>query len=140
MQGARRHQHAFTLSQRTFHAVSGASLFTSFSSWSQNKKNGWSLIAYTVSHTAHDVGKNLDNAGALVCGSTLLRCGVGDRCCARSEGEPCSHHIDSPQQQCGRRRRHCTCRRLAGNGFIVWAHNVPGICIVLPQMLLCTVV
>ena len=46
-----------------------------------------------VTHTAHDVGKNLDFAGAVLCGSTLLRCGVGDHCCARSEGERHSHRI-----------------------------------------------
>ena len=44
-------------------------------------------------------------AGAVLCGSTLLRCGVGDRCCAISEGERHSHQTRSRQEQCGRRRR-----------------------------------
>ena len=38
-----------------------------------------------MSHTAHDVGKNLDYAGAVVCGSTLLRCGVGDHCAVQDQ-------------------------------------------------------
>ena len=136
--GTQRHQLAFTLCQRTFHAVSGASLL--FRPGRKNKKKGWSLIDKTVSHTAHDVGKNLDYAGAVVCGSTLLRCGVGDRCCARSEGERHSHRTGPVEEQCGRRRRHCTCRRLAGDGFSLWAQGVPGVCILLPQVPLCDVV
>ena len=67
----------------------------------KNKKNAWSLIDYAVSHTAHDVGKNLDNAGAVVCGSTLLRCGVCDPCCARSECERHSHRTIPVEEDAG---------------------------------------
>ena len=62
----------------------------------KNMKNGTSLIDYAVSHTAYDVGKNLDYAGAMVCGSSLFRCGVRDRCCARLQGEHHPDHARSP--------------------------------------------
>ena len=58
--------------------------------------------------------------------STPLRCGVGERCCARSEGEPSPHHIGSFFQQGGRRRRHCPRRIFEGNGFDVWSVVVQG--------------
>ena len=61
----------------------------------KNERNDSSLIDYTQSHTAHDVGKNLHYAGAVVCNSTPSLCGLLDRCCARSEGEPRPHHIVS---------------------------------------------
>ena len=41
------------------------------------------------------------------------------RCCDRSEGERHSHRTEPRKQQSGRRRRRCTCRRTAGNGFDV---------------------
>ena len=83
------------------------------------RKHGSSLTDCAQSLTAHDVGKNLDHAGAVMSDSTPLRCGVGERCCARSEGEHHLHRPKSLDQQGGRRRRLCTCRRPAGNGFSV---------------------
>ena len=58
------------------------------------RKHGSSRTDCAQSHTAHDVGKNLDHAGAVMIDSTPLRCGDGERCCARSEGE---HHLDHPK-------------------------------------------
>ena len=62
---------------------------------------------------------------------TLVPSGVGGRRCARSEGAPRPRHIVSPPRQCGRCRRRCPRRSFEGNGFSVWAHNVPRMCILL---------
>ena len=41
------------------------------------------------------------------------------RCCERLEGEHLPHRPESFGQQCGRRRRRCSCKSPAGNGFDV---------------------
>ena len=75
-----------------------------------------------------------------MCGSTLLRCGVGDRCCDRSEGEHHSHPTEPLRQRSGRCGRRCTCRRTAGKGFHVQEVCVQGVCSLSPQMSLHKVV
>ena len=55
-------------------------------------------------------------------------------CCERSEGEHHSHQTDPDLEQSGRRRRHCTRRRLEGNGFDVFTMSVQGMCLLLPNM------
>ena len=70
----------------------------------------------------------------------VLSAGMGSRRCARLEGE---RHADQPRsrrERCGRHRRRCTCRRLAGNGFDLYAVFVQGIVFFLPQMSLHKVV
>ena len=135
MQRAERHHHAFTLCQQTFHArpLERHSLLL-FVLVEKIRKHGSSLTDCAQSLTAHDAGKNLDQAGAVMSDSTPLRCGVGERCCARSPGEPSPHHIGTCQQRGGRRRRYCTCRRSAGNGFDVWSAFVQGMCFLSSQM------
>ena len=55
-------------------------------------------------------------------------------CCERSQGE---HHSDPTvprQEQGGRCRRFCTCRRLEGNGFDVFTMSAQGMCLLLLKM------
>ena len=60
--------------------------------------------------------------------------------CERSQGKHLPHRTVAGRQQSGRCRRHCTCRRPAGNGFNVQEVCVQGVCSVSPQMLLHRVV
>ena len=87
---------------------------------------------------SNDVGTNLDFSDAVVCDSmhacSHLCAGMASRLCARLEGE---RHTDQPRSQpehCGRRQRHCTYRRPAGNGCDVWSAVVQGLCLLSPQM------
>ena len=106
----------------------------------KNMENDSSLIDPSQSHTAHahDVEKNLDCAGAVVCGSmhacSHLCVGVGGRCSRTLQGEHLPHRTVSRRKQSGCRRGHCTCRRLAGNGSDVWSALVQGLCLRSPQM------
>ena len=82
------------------------------------KKRLVALILTSLS--THSLGKNLDYAAAVVCGSmhacSHLCAGMESRWCARSQGEHISHQTRSSEKQSGRRRRHSSRRSCEGNG------------------------
>ena len=135
---------ASDLMQRTQHNVPRSlwsdTLYFFFVLVTKNKVNDSSLIDPSQSHTAHarSLGKNLDYAAAVVCGSmhacSHLCVGMESRWCARSQGEHLAHRTHSLEQQSGRRRRHSSRRSCEGNGFDVYAVRVQGMCLLLPKM------
>ena len=61
-------------------------------------------------------------------------------CCERSQGKHLPHRTVAPPEQCGRRRRRCSCKSPAGNGFDVQEVCVQGVCLLSKQMSLYKVV
>ena len=63
--------------------------------------------------------------------------------CERSQGKHLPHRTVAVQEQSGRRRRHCTRGRVAGNDFDVYEVCVQGVCSLSPKMplhkVVCTV-
>ena len=90
----------------TSHAVSRGTLFTSFFVLvTKIRKTTRRSMTRPQSHTAHDVEKNLDYAGAVVCDSmhacSHLYVGMGGRCSRTLQGEHLPHRTVSRQKQSG---------------------------------------
>ena len=92
-----------SLCQQTFHAASGASLLPLFRHGQKKKKENMvrrSLIVPSLTRRMM-LGRIGTTLRAVMSDSTPLRCGVGERCRERSEGESSPHHIESRLQQVG---------------------------------------
>ena len=129
-----------TRSQRGFHR----SLNLDVCSDSQKTRKKRLVALILTSLSTHSLGKNLDYAAALVCGSmhacSHLCAGMESRWCARSEGEHLAHRTESLEQQSGRRRRHSSRRSCEGNGSDVCSVVVWSMRCLLQRMSLCRVV
>ena len=131
LNAAQRHQHAFTICQRSMHAVVGACPFIFFCVLvkRKNKTTRRSLTVCAESLTAHDVGK-IETTVVRWCVTARMQPGV-------------RWHVLSLQSKIARRRKpwsgstsatRWTCRHLAGNGFSVCGQVVPGMCFLFLQM------